>query len=160
YLAAHPGLLADWADNVRAGRWHLDPKEVPITVGSPTAGMIALVCLVVFPKLALGLSGFETGVAGPPPLHTDPPPPPHAAPHRPQARIRAPRKLLLPAALLMSVFLLGSSLVVATLIDPGAFAEGARPTAKERALAYLAHGEGEHAINPLFGPVFGTIYDI
>ena len=30
----------------------------------------------------------------------------------------------------------------------------------DRALAYLAHGESPHAICPLFGSLFGTIYDI
>ena len=30
----------------------------------------------------------------------------------------------------------------------------------DRALAYVAHGESPHLVSPLFGPVFGTIYDI
>ena len=32
--------------------------------------------------------------------------------------------------------------------------------AANRALAYVAHGETSIIINPMFGPVFGTIYDI
>jgi hypothetical protein len=155
YLAAHPSLVAGWIDKVHAGDWHVH-EPLPIRVGEPTVGMIALVSLLVFPKLALGLSGFETGVAVMPLIrgkHSD-------DPHRPEGRIRAARKLLLTAALIMSVYLLGSSLVVATLIEPAAFLKDARPTANERALAYLAHGQGLHALNPLFGPVFGTVYDI
>ncbi len=54
--------------------------------------------------------------------------------------------------------LLGSSIVTAMLIDPKALiTEG---EAANRALAYVAHGETSFIINPLFGPVFGTIYDI
>ena len=30
----------------------------------------------------------------------------------------------------------------------------------DRALAYIAHGEGPHTICPLFGRGFGTIYDV
>jgi hypothetical protein len=66
--------------------------------------------------------------------------------------------------------LLGSSLVVSTLIEPGALVTydahgqplpdmGIKPPAADRALAYIAHGEGG-AIAPFFGPTFGTIYDI
>jgi hypothetical protein len=58
----------------------------------------------------------------------------------------------------MSVMLLGSSIVTAMLIDPKALiTEG---EAANRALAYVAHGESSFLINPIFGPVFGTIYDI
>jgi hypothetical protein len=58
----------------------------------------------------------------------------------------------------MSALLLGSALVTTTLISPEAHhTEG---QAANRALAYLAHGEGAVRINPLFGNVFGTIYDI
>jgi hypothetical protein len=54
--------------------------------------------------------------------------------------------------------LLGSSIMTATLIDPKAlFTEG---QAANRALAYVAHGETAITINPLFGPLFGTIYDM
>ncbi|GAB3844311.1 hypothetical protein [Dactylosporangium cerinum] len=49
HVAAHPHVVADW----RA----LLSSEHPDLFG------IALVALLVFPKLALGLSGFETGVA-------------------------------------------------------------------------------------------------
>ncbi len=112
--------------------------------GSVTA-MIA-VALLVFPKLALGLSGFETGVAVMPLVkgsHGD-------DPQRPQGRIRNTKKLLNTAALLMTVLLLGSSIVTTLLIPPHEFEKGGAASA--RALSYLAH---EH-----ISEVFGTIYDL
>jgi hypothetical protein len=63
------------------------------------------VALIVFPKLALGLSGFETGVAVMPLVRGDPGDPPE----RPRGRIRNTRKLLTTAALIMSGFLITSS---------------------------------------------------
>jgi hypothetical protein len=102
--------------------------------------------LVLFPKLALGLSGFETGVAVMPLVKGSP----DGTPQHPTGRIRNTKKLLLTAALIMSVALMASSFVTTLLIPPEAFAEGKE--ANGRALAYLAHkylGEG-----------FGTLYDI
>ena len=97
------------------------------------------VALVVFPKLALGLSGFETGVAVMPLVEGDT-----------QQRIRNTRKLLLTAALIMSVFLLGSSIVTTALIEPHEFQKGGE--ANGRALAFIAHR--------YLGDAFGTSYDI
>jgi hypothetical protein len=113
-----------------------------------------LTCLIFFPKLALGLSGFETGVAVMPLVRGE-----HGDdPHRPHGRIRNTRKLLATAALIMSCMLLGSSIVTAMLITPKALlTEG---QAANRALAYVAHGETVITINPMFGAVFGTIYDM
>jgi len=68
----------------------------------------------------------------------------------PTGRIRGARRLLLVAALIMSVALLGSSVVTALLIPKAEFLPGG--LANGRALAYLAH---EH-----FGEWFGTLYDI
>jgi hypothetical protein len=105
-----------------------------------------IVALLLFPKLALGLSGFETGVAVMPLVEGEP----GDTPERPAGRIHNTRKLLRTAALIMSVMLIGSSLVTTLLIPPEAFAEGGE--ASGRALAYLAH----HYL----GDVFGTIYDV
>jgi hypothetical protein len=114
------------------------------THGNP-ANMV-LVAMLLFPRLALGLSGFETGVAVMPLVKGDP----DDTEQHPTGRIRNAKKLLTAAAVLMS-FLLGASSVVTTLlIPPTAFAEGGE--AYGRALAYLAH---EH-----LGEAFGTIYDI
>lgn len=102
--------------------------------------------LLVFPALALGLSGFETGVVLMPLVRgaaSD-------TEDKPLGRIRNTRKLLTGAALIMSVLLLGSSVVTTLLIPPAEFAEGG--DANGRALAYLAH--------ELFGEGFGTLYDI
>src|SRR5436190_2488827 len=121
--------------------------------------------LIVFPKLALGLSGFETGVVVMPLVRgveggsegqhftqTR-----SAVPSLElQGRIRNTRKLLLVAALIMSFLLLASS-IVTTLLIP---AEEFRPetltqeagSANGRALAYLAH----HYL----GDLFGTAYDL
>ena len=107
--------------------------------------MMTAMALLLFPKLALGLSGFETGVAVMPLVRGDS----TDTDDVPAGRIRNTKKLLRTAALIMSVMLLASSFVTAVLIPPAAFQPGG--AADGRALAYLAHER--------LGPVFGTVYD-
>jgi hypothetical protein len=127
-----PAVLRDWIAHVHT------QQSNPL--------LVAGLALLYFPKLALGLSGFETGVAVMPLVagsgETDA--------ERLQARVANTRKMLMLAAVLMSVLLLGSSLVTATRIPPEALL-GNGP-ANGRALAYLAHRD--------FGAWFGTIYDV
>jgi hypothetical protein len=104
------------------------------------------IALLVFPKLALGLSGFETGVAVMPHIKGDP----DDTPDNPAGRIRGAKRLLTTAAVIMSVFLITSSIVTAVLIPEGDFQPGG--PANGRALAYLAHEN--------LGSVFGTAYDV
>jgi hypothetical protein len=101
--------------------------------------------LLVFPALALGLSGFETGVAVMPLVNsgrkdTD---------ARPTGRIRGAKRLLTTAAVIMSVFLIASSVITTLLIPQEAFRPGGE--ANGRALAYVAHAQ--------LGDGFGTAYD-
>lgn len=101
---------------------------------------------IIFPRLALGLSGFETGVSVMPLIKG-------AADDKheyPVGRIRNTHKLLLTAALTMSFLLIGSSLVTTLLIPESAYREGGE--ASGRALAYLAH--------EYLGNAFGTVYDL
>jgi hypothetical protein len=128
----HPEYLGRWREGL-LGEYHSLPRMIGLS-------------LLFFPKLALGLSGFETGVAVMPLVKGDP----SDDPARPAGRIRGTRKLLTTAALVMSVFLIGSSVVTTVLIPPAAFAEGGE--ANGRALAYLAHRQ--------LGDLFGTVYDI
>ena len=107
---------------------------------------VLIVALLVFPKLALGLSGFETGVAVMPQIKAGP----DDTEANPAGRIAGARKLLLTAALIMSVFLVLSSLATTLLIPPDAFEVGGQ--ANGRALAYLAHEQ--------LGVAFGTVYDL
>ncbi len=148
YLLGHPSLIATWYRDVMDGNWHIEHE------GKGALAVIAA-CLIFFPKLALGLSGFETSVAVMPLVRGD-----HGDdPHRPRGRIRNAKKLLVTAAIIMSFMLFGSSVVTAMLIDPHSLEPNGE--AANRALAYVAHGEGAYRINPLlFGSVFGTIYDI
>ncbi|MGW8765083.1 amino acid transporter [Streptomyces sp. NPDC055815] len=104
------------------------------------------VALLVFPKLALGLSGFETGVAVMPHVQGDP----GDTEEKPAGRIRDTKKLLTTAALIMSVFLICTSFITTVLIPEKEFESGGQ--ANGRALAYLAH--------EYIGNTFGTIYDI
>jgi hypothetical protein len=153
YLVFHSDRIASWYQSVLAGDWHMTHAS-----GQGLAGAI-VACLVFFPKLALGLSGFETGVAVMPLVRGDH----NDDPQHPLGRIRNTRKLLATAAIIMSCMLMGSSIVTAMLIDPHALVtEG---LAANRALAFVAHGqtaEGTNPamVNPMFGEVFGTIYDI
>jgi hypothetical protein len=121
----HPVVLGDWTDALTTSH------------GSPLA-MVG-VALLVFPKLALGLSGFETGVAVMPHIKGDLP-----------GRIRGAKKLLTTAAGIMSIFLITSSVVTTVLIPQSEFETGG--DANGRALAYLAHEN--------LGNVFGTAYDL
>ena len=119
--------------------------------GSPW--MILGTALMLFPKLALGLSGFETGVAVMPLVKGHPHP--SGSEHDEQdhdipGRIRNTHKLLSTAALIMSFFLITSSFVTTLLIEPAKFQPGG--PANGRALAYLAH--------TYLGDVFGTVYDL
>ncbi|MFZ7088238.1 amino acid transporter [Curtobacterium sp. RRHDQ10] len=104
------------------------------------------IALVVFPKLALGLSGFETGVSVMPQVTGDPS---DEHTERPEGRIRGTRRLLTTAAIIMSSFLILSSIVTTFLIPQREFQPGGQ--ANGRALAYLAH--------EYLGGVFGSIYD-
>jgi hypothetical protein len=97
------------------------------------------ISLLLFPRLALGLSGFETGVAVMPLIKCE----------GIRARIRNTRRLLATAAIIMSVFLLATSVITTLLIPAIAFKEGG--PANGRAMAYLAHR--------YLGNGFGSVYD-
>jgi len=132
-MSSHPSALQDWHQILMAS-----PHSHPLR-------MIAIAALL-FPKLALGLSGFETGVAVMP-LVKGKSSDTYAFP---RGRIHNTERLLTFAALVMSVFLLTSSVVTTLLIEPSAFQPGG--PANGRALAYLAHTH--------LGNGFGTLYDI
>lgn len=101
--------------------------------------------LILFPKLALGMSGFETGVAVMPLVKSD-----NKDGNEIEGRVKNTGKLLVTAAVIMSLFLLASSLTTTLLIPEKAFLEGGE--ANGRAISYLAHS--------FFGHGFGTVYDI
>jgi len=153
-IATHPSVVWDW-QRVLFGTY----KNPFFMIGA---------ALFIFPKLALGLSGFETGVVVMPlvkgngdpgkyPIEENP----HLtrsgeSPHEIAGRIHNTRKLLMVAALIMSFMLFSSSIVTTMLIPPEAFRAETPTTeagpANGRALAYLAH--------LYLGEVFGTIYDL
>jgi hypothetical protein len=124
--------------------WKSALYTAPGVHGNPLL-MVAF-ALLLFPRLALGLSGFETGVAVMPLVKGDPD---DTASH-PRGRIRNTRKLLTAAALIMSVYLTAGTFAAIVLIPPAEFAVGGK--ANGRALAYLAH--------QLMGNAFGTAYDV
>jgi hypothetical protein len=108
---------------------------------------IAAASVFVFPQLALGLSGFETGVSVMPLIAGDPD---DGSKDKPAGRIRNTRNLLITAAVIMSVMLMLSSFIAVLLIPPAAYKEGG--AASGRAIAYIAH--------LYLGNVFGSIYDL
>ncbi|MEW1908381.1 amino acid transporter, partial [Kitasatospora sp. NPDC085895] len=131
-VLSDPDLITDWTHALTA-----EHGDVVAMIG---------VSLIVFPKLALGLSGFETGVAVMPHIKGDP----GDTEEKPVGRIKGARKLLTAAALIMSVFLITSSFITTLLIPAPAFEPGG--AANGRALAYLAH--------EYLGTAFGTVYDV
>ena len=136
-IMAHPGLLAEWHSALAA------KGDFPLLIAG---------ALLVFPKLALGLSGFETGVTVMPLIEggeKDREQTPRAG-GVPMGRIANTTKLLMSAAVIMSGMLVLSSLVTTLLIAPADYREGGK--ASGRAIAFLAHR--------YLGPAFGTVYDM
>jgi hypothetical protein len=136
-IATHPSLLGAWREALSA---------------KGDFSLVVAGALLVFPKLALGLSGFETGVSVMPLIDGGEADREHDARKDgpPKGRVRNTRRLLLTAAAIMSVMLLLSSFVTTLLIAPADYAEGGK--AAGRAIAFLAH---KH-----IGPGFGTVYDV
>lgn len=131
-VVTEPTRIADWSQALLAQH------------GNPL--VVVAIALIVFPKLALGLSGFETGVAVMPLVRGA-----EGDTHQnPAGRIAGARKLLTTAALIMSGFLVTSSFVTTLLIPLPEF--GPDGQANGRALAYLAHEQ--------FGALGGTLYDL
>ena len=122
----HPHLMADWGNALFQQHGSL-------------LSIVGL-SLLLFPRLALGLSGFETGVAVMPLIESK----------DPEERILNTRRLLSTAAIIMSVFLMATSFVTTLLIPAADFREGG--PANSRAMAFLAH----HYL----GNVFGSVYDV
>ena len=138
HIAQDPSVLTHWANLLHTG-YTSDWQMLAISV-------------VLFPKLALGMSGFETGVAVMPLVKGDK----DDTPELPTGRIKNARKLLLTAAVIMCIFLIVTALITTVLIDPKEFRPGVNGApdgaANGRALAYLAH--------LLINDGFGTVYDI
>jgi len=132
YLVAHPHLFVAWRASLYTSHTNF-------------LAMLGL-ALMLFPRLALGLSGFETGVAVMPLVAGH-----GATPDEEIAgRIANTKKLLAAAALIMSVYLVTSSIVTTLLVPAGEFQPGG--DAYGRALSYLAHRD--------LGLIFGTAYDL
>ena len=131
-IARHPEVVSQWR------------QTLTLEHGNPV--LMVAAALLLFPKLALGLSGFETGVVVMPLVQGDP----TDTLARPRGRIRNTKQLLTAAAAIMSVMLILSSTVTTLLIPHEEFEEGGE--ANDRALAYLAH---EH-----LGDLVGTAYDV
>ncbi len=161
-IAVHPELFPQWKAalfTTRTAAGTFEPRSFLLIIG---------MSLLVFPKLALGLSGFETGVAVMPLIKSP-------------NRITNTRKLLLTAALIMSFMLIASSFVTSVIIPETDFCptltcgfneldddvpqycvcsqseldnKATKPAGKAngRALAFLAHH--------FFGDLFGTLYDL
>ncbi|MFD8673275.1 amino acid transporter [Streptomyces seoulensis] len=125
-------VVTDWAD--------------ALTVQHGNVFVMIGVALIVFPKLALGLSGFETGVAVMPHVQGED----GDTEERPAGRIRDTKKLLTTAAVIMSCFLITTSFITTLLIPAAEFKPGGQ--ANGRALAFLAH--------EYLGNAFGTVYDV
>ncbi|WP_161887299.1 APC family permease [Marisediminicola antarctica] len=130
-IIADPATFDDWLNRVAA---------------SGSASDVARTAVIAFPLLVLGLSGFETGVSMMPLVKSE-----GFTEYQVLAsRVRNTRKLLTTAALIMSVYLIATTLVTTVLIPAEEFDEGGE--ANGRALAYLAH--------EYLGETFGTVYDI
>ena len=146
YLALNAVVIAASALQVLQDPHRVTGWTTALTAEHGNPAVMVAVSLTLFPRLALGLSGFETGVAVMSHVEGDD----TDDPAHPAGRIRNTRRLLTVAACVMSVYLIASSLVTTLLIPADAFDEGG--AADGRALAYLAHR--------YLGGAFGTAYDV
>ena len=136
-VVTHPALIDNWRAALSA---------------RGDFSMLVAGAALVFPKLALGLSGFETGVSVMPLIdggEADRDYNPRRG-GAPKGRVANTRKLLATAAAIMSVMLILSSFVTTLLIAPADYLPPGK--ASGRAIAFLAHA--------YLGRGFGTVYDV
>lgn len=129
-LLRSPSVLANWRATLHSH--------------GQGGGELFIASCLVFPQLALGLSGFETGVSVMPLIRGDAEDgnrrenrEPDRATSPMRNRIRNTGKLLITAALLMSVLLIASSIVTTLSIPQAHILTTVQP--RGRAMAYLAH---------------------
>jgi hypothetical protein len=155
HLSDQPHLFQHWLDQVRNRHGNAVPGHSLLSL----LWALLPLALLTFPQTALGLSGFELSMTNAPLVRGSA----GDDPHQPRGRIRNTRLMIAVAALIMGVLILGAILAVSVLVPGEALTAGA---ARHRALAYLAHGgalmngQDARAVNPLFGPWFGTLYDL
>jgi hypothetical protein len=146
YLALNAVVVGDALVHLATGSSKVSDWWSALTTEHSSALAVIGIALVAFPKLALGLSGFETGVLVMPQVAGG-----NGSPEeRLAGRVSGTRRLLATAAGIMAVLLLTSSFATAVLIPAQEFQPGG--AANGRALAYLAH--------LYLGNGFGTAYDI
>jgi amino acid permease len=198
FVARHSDYTTNWMRLASSTSYGASPLEL--------LGDFAKLSLSYLPALVLGFSGFELSATCAPLVRGQS----NDDPAQPRGRIRNARKLLIVTAVLMAVLVPTSVASVKFLVPPGAMLEGG--AARDRALAYIAHGDvlqspGEKVsitvpteevdddpnapndddfgdrrdekpkaltkvektpqttvtgtdVNPLFGPAFGTLYDL
>jgi hypothetical protein len=146
YLALNVVVVMTTIFEVFAQPVAVDDWWLALTTQHGNWFMVVGIALLVFPKLALGLSGFETGVAVMPQIQGRP----GDTEDKPAGRIVGARRLLTTAAVIMSAFLITTSFTTVILIPAQDFEPGG--PANGRALAYLAH--------EYLGNGFGTVYDL
>jgi hypothetical protein len=156
YLWSNPEIVTlGWLARVASGDWCI--ADAPLAPAG--FGTLLVTCLLLFPKLCLGLSGLEMSVVAMPEVKGG-----GETADQLVGRIRNTRRVMVVAALVMSLYLLGSVFVSTLLIPEEQFATGGR--AAGRALAYLAHGgqmangHPATAVNAWFGNRFGVLYDV
>lgn len=158
HLARHPDLVQTWLDVIfetgKASGGAAPPPEHHWLWAWLRIGLWS------FPQMALGLSGFEMILTVAPQVRG-------GAGRNAQAtagRIRNSRKLMVSAAAIMAVYLLGAVFVTTLLVPHGELCSGG--AAEHRALAYIAHGSplvdamNGSELNRLFGHDFGDVFDL
>jgi hypothetical protein len=125
-ILQHPDVLSAW-------------KHALFTQHASIFSIFGL-SFLLFPRLALGLSGFETGVVVMPLIQS----------RDIDERITNTKRLLVTAAIIMSIFLMATSIITTLLIPAAYFQQGG--IANGRAMAYLAH--------QYLGAGFGSVYDL
>ncbi|MFO0815545.1 MAG: amino acid transporter [Gemmatales bacterium] len=133
YINGHPEIWQQW--------WlHAQGRSLLGSEG------LVLLLLLIFPQLALGISGFELSMTMPPLISGQP----GNEVEQKRNRISRARWMMFWLTMIMAVFLIASTLSTTLLIPAAKFTT--EKEAQHRALAYLAHG-------PLFPTWFGSCYD-
>jgi hypothetical protein len=98
YLGQHPDLVHAWEHSIRPEIGNIRTEAHGVLT------FVVLLGLLSFPPMAIGLAGFELSMATAPMVRGSP----TDDPETPRGRIRNTRILMVVAALLMSVLVLGS----------------------------------------------------